>query len=144
MTADHYQAGVVLDRPIEPNRNLRRSWIAITSVLLVAVFVEAIFAGAMLSGIGWARAAHRATALLLMASAIPAGLVCLLTLRRLPHGLKLGAILSSLGALVVVQAALGAISAHGANLLWLHVPLGVALVGLAGQAVACARRLGAQ
>jgi hypothetical protein len=36
----------------------------------------------------------------------------------------------------------GTLSAKGANLLWVHVPLGVALVGFAAQAAAGVRRLG--
>ena len=63
-------------------------------------------------------------------------------LRRIPQGLKLGLTLLSLAALLLLQTALGRSAAHGAKLLWLHVPLGVALVGLAGQALAAARRLG--
>ena len=43
---------------------------------------------------------------------------------------------------VFVQFALGRLSAKGANVMWLHVPLGVMLVGLGGQAIAGSRRLG--
>ena len=82
------------------------------------------------------------TAALLIAGAAAAGLVSAIALRRLPHRTRLGLTLLSLAALAVLQAALGALSAKGANLTWLHVPLGVALVGLAGQAVASARKLG--
>ena len=77
-----------------------------------------------------------------VASTITAGVVCLITLRRVPHGLQLGLTLLALGAVVLSQAVIGKASAHGAHLLWLHVPLGVALVGLAMQAAAGARRLG--
>lgn len=47
-----------------------------------------------------------------------------------------------LAAVILLQTALGRFSAAGANLLWLHVPLGVALVGFAAQAANAARRLG--
>jgi hypothetical protein len=126
----------------QPTSNRRRLWGVITALLLAGVFIEAVFAGALLSGAHWALAAHAATALVLIASTIAAGLVSLVTLRRVPHGRRLGLTLLSLAATVVLQAALGRFSAHGANLLWVHVPLGVALVGLAGQASAGARRLG--
>lgn len=52
---EHVASGHLL----EPNRSLRRWWSAITVVLLVAVFAQAVFAGAMLSGVGWASDVHR-------------------------------------------------------------------------------------
>ncbi len=126
----------------EPARSLRQWWIAITTLLMATILVEAVFAGAILSGAGWARAAHAITALMLAASSLIAGLVASATLRRVPNGARLGWILLAMAALIVVQAVSGASVAKGVNLLWLHVPLGVALVGLAGQTVASARRLG--
>ncbi|MEX2250308.1 MAG: hypothetical protein WD671_11805, partial [Parvibaculum sp.] len=102
----------------------------------------AVFAGAMLSGYGWARTAHLANAGLLIASTIAAGLVAVVTLRRIPHGPRLGLILLLLAAVVFLQTAIGKSAANGTNLMWVHVPLGVALVGFAAQAVAGARRLG--
>jgi hypothetical protein len=141
MTADSYHATSSLDAGgLRPGP--ARWWRLITILLVAAVFIEAVFAGAMLSGVGWARAAHRASALVLIAGALAASVVCLFTARRRPHGLRLGLTLLALAATLLAQAALGAATAHGANLLWLHVPIGVALVGLAGQAVAAARRLG--
>jgi len=143
MTADPYPTAVHPNRPIEPRRNLRRWWGVITIGLLAAVFIEAVFAGAMLSGAAWARPAHAATALALIASTTTAGFVALAALRRIPHGRGLGLTLLGLAAALLLQAALGRAAAHGANVLWLHVPLGVVLVGLAAQAAASARRLGA-
>ena len=136
---------VQLDRPTAshaPGRNLRRSWGAVTALLVAAIFIQAVFAGAMLSGADWARAAHRAAAMLLIAGAAAAGLVALVTLRRIPHGARLGLTLLALAGALFLQAAVGALSTKGANLLWIHVPLGVALVGFAAQAAVGARRLG--
>jgi hypothetical protein len=116
-------------------------WGVVTSLLLAAVFLEAVFAGALLSGYGWALAAHGATAGILIASATVAALVALATLRRVPGGWKLGLTLSALAVLLVAQAAVGMLTEKGTNLLWLHVPLGVGLFGLARQAVADAGRL---
>ena len=144
INADQYAATVQLDRRTEPSGNLRRWWSVITTVITAAVFIEAVFAGAMLSGAGWARTAHAATALVLIASTTTSGLVSLVALRRIPRGPTLSLTLLSLAAVVFVQAALGRFSAHGASLLWLHVPLGVALVGFAAQATLVARRLGAR
>lgn len=127
---------------IEPNVTLREWWSVITTLLLAAIFIEAVFAGAMLSGVEWARTAHRVNAAILVGSTLIAGLVAVVTLRRIAHGLKLGLTLLSLAAAIFLQAVVGALSAKGANLLWVHVPLGVALFGFAARAAAITRRIG--
>lgn len=145
MTTEKYAVAVRMDRPIdseEQNRNLRRWWSVITVFLLAALFIEAIFAGAILSGTGWARTAHTVNAIILIASTITAGLISVVTLRRIPHGRKFGFILLALAAVIFLQTATGKLSANGTNLMWVHVPLGVALVWFAAQAVAGARGLG--
>lgn len=145
MTTERVDAAVYLDLPMEshePGCNLRRWWIVVAVSLAGATFTEAVFAGAMLSGAGWARTAHLANAVVLIASSIAAGLGALVTLRRISYGPKLGLTLLSLAAVLFIQTAVGKSVAGGTNLLWLHVPLGVALVGFAMQAVAGARRLG--
>lgn len=136
---------VDLEHTAASNETAARQWWRGIAILLVLVlFAQAVFAGAMLSGVEWARMAHKITALVLIASTVAAGLVSTITLRRVRNGLKFSLILLSLATLVFVQTALGALSAKGANLMWVHVPLGVALVGLAGQAVAMARKLGSE
>ena len=57
-------------------------------------------------------------------------------------GLALILPLLALAVASVLQAALGVMIGKGANLAWVHVPLGVALVAVAAQTVAAARRLG--
>lgn len=128
--------------PQEPGRRRRRGWGAVTVLLTAGVFLEAVFAGAMLSGADWARAAHGVTAGVLVVSATVAGLVALGALRRVPRGLGLALALLGLGAGLLLQAAIGALTAKGANLAWLHIPLGVALFAFAALAAAGARRLG--
>ena len=128
----------------ERSRNQRHRWSVITAMLVAVVFIEAVFAGAMLSGFDWARTAHSVTAAMLIASSIAAGLVSVVTLRRISHGPTLSLILLSLAAAVCLQAALGVLSAKGDNLLWAHVPLGVASFGIAAKAAARARRLHGQ
>ena len=125
----------------EPSHDPRQLWSAITNLLAATFFLETIFAGAMLSGVWWARAAHGVTAVMLIGSTATAGLVSVVTLRRFQRGSRLGLTLLSLAAAAFLEAALGALSAKGANLTWLQVPLGVALVGLAAHAAAGARRL---
>lgn len=138
---------MVVHRPTASNEStasLRQWWSVITTLLVAAIFIEATFAGAMLSGVGWARMAHTVNAALLIALAIPASLVSVITLRRVVHGPKLGLTLLSLAAGIFIQAAIGALSVKGANFLWIHIPLGVALFGFAAQAAADARRLGGE
>jgi hypothetical protein len=123
-------------------RRARSRWSAVTLALVVAIFAEAIFAGAMLSSVAWGRTAHLSSAFVLIAATLAAGGVAVVTLRRTARGRKLAWLLLSLAAVLLLQTAVGRSSARGANLMWLHVPLGVALVGLASQAAAGARRLG--
>jgi len=123
------------------HRGVRQAWIVFTTLLAVAVFAEACFAGAMLSGFDWAHAAHKANAAVLMVSGIVASLAAIIMLRRVPQGRSLASSLSALAVLLIIQAGLGTLSAKGANLLWLHVPLGAALVAFAMQAALRAHRL---
>jgi hypothetical protein len=125
-----------------PARTLRQWWSAIATLLVLAVFAQAAFAGLMLSGVDWGRTAHSVNAVALIASTLTAGLAALVTLRRISHGTRLGLTLLSLALLVVLQTAIGMSTAKGANLMWVHLPLGVALVGLAAHAASVARRLG--
>ena len=144
MNADKYDAAVELGGSTVPtgqSRDLRRWWSVITNLIAFAVLMEAVFAGAMLSGVGWARTAHAVNATFVVASAFIAGLICVITLRGISTGFKLGLTLLSLAAAVLIQAAVGAYSAKGTNLLWIHTPLGVALFGFATRAAAGARRL---
>jgi hypothetical protein len=141
MTTDvdgaHLHAGA--GRPANP---ARRWWSLFASLLAAGLFTQAILAGAILSGVPWARNAHMALGAGVVVAALAAGLVALVTLRRVPRGARLGLILLALGLTAAAQLALGKLSAQGANLMWVHVPLGVALIAFAGQAVAGARRLG--
>ena len=132
-----------LDRPAASHVPGTRPWWSVTAILLaIAIFAQAVFAGAMLSGFDWARTAHAANALIVVVATFAAGLVSTVTLRRIRNGLKFGLTVLALAAVAFVQFALGRLAAKGANLMWVHVPLGVVLVGLAGQAVSGARRLG--
>src|SRR5437899_9982529 len=92
--------------------NLRPWWGAITTLLVAAIFLEAVFAGAILSGVGWAHAAHAATAAILIASTAAAGLVSVVTLRHIPHGPKLGWTLLSLAAVLSFRRRQGRYSAR--------------------------------
>jgi hypothetical protein len=114
----------------------------ITGLLVAAIFGQAVLAGLMLSGVEWARTAHSIGAVALIASTLAVGLAAVATLRRVSHGLKFGFTLLLLAVALLLQTAVGKSLAGGANLMWLHVPLGVALVGFATQAAAAARKLG--
>jgi hypothetical protein len=145
MTAGKHGAAVHVDGPTEssrPEHDLRPWWSVITSLLVAAIFAQAVFAGLMLSGVEWGRTAHAVGAVVLIAATLGASLAAVITLRRVAHGLKFGFTLLLLAVVVSLQTAVGKSMVGGANLMWLHVPLGVALVGFATQALAGARRLG--
>ena len=131
-----------LGRPAGSGERLRRSWVAATALLTISICAQPVLAGLLLSGAAWAREAHRATAAALIVLAVAAALAGLIALRRTAEGRRLILALLWLSAGVVFQAAAGALSAKGLNLLWLHLPLGVALVGQSLHATALARRLG--
>ncbi|MCE9650469.1 MAG: hypothetical protein K8R18_12680 [Parvibaculum sp.] len=145
MIADTHDAALHQNRSAsgrEPHDKLRRRWSVIAVLIASAILVQAAFAGAMLSGVDFAFAAHKAMAALLIASTFTAGLVATIALRRIPNGLKLGLMLLALAFAIGLQTAIGKMSANGVNLMWLHVPLGVALVGFAMQAISAARKIG--
>ena len=147
MNTGKSDVAVHLDRPAgmhHPSRNLRQWWSAITVLIAAAISIQAVFAGAMLSGVRWAPAAHSLNAVILIASTTTVGLVAVVSLRRITRGQKLDLTLLSLAAALVVQTAVGKLSANGASLMWVHVSLGVALVGFAALAVSGSRRLGEQ
>ncbi|MDZ4866019.1 MAG: hypothetical protein SGI91_01750 [Alphaproteobacteria bacterium] len=145
MTAGKHGAAAHVAGPAEfsrPGHDLRPWWSITASLLVAAIFAQAVFAGLMLSGVEWARAAHSVGAVVLIAATLAAGIAAVITLRRVAHGLKFGFTLLLLAVVVSLQTAVGKSMVEGANLMWLHVPLGVALVGFATQALAGARRLG--
>jgi len=131
-----------LDEPVASQAPDPRWWRPATILLAAAIFMQAVFAGAMLSGFDWARAAHAANALVVVVASAAASLAATVTLRRSQNGRRLAFVLFGLTVVVLVQFVLGRMAAKGANLMWAHVPLGVMLAGFAGQAVAGARKLG--
>lgn len=119
-----------------------RAWSVLTRLLVVAVFSQSIFAGALLSGEGWGRTAHGIMALSLVGVTLGAGIVAGLTLRGVGRDAsRLTVLLLGLAVILFCQTVIGRLSAEGENLLWLHVPLGVALVGLTVQPARIAGRL---
>jgi hypothetical protein len=119
-----------------------RVWSVLTRLLLVAVFTQSIFAGVLLSGGGWGRTAHAITALALVAVTLGAAIAAALTVRGVSRDAdKLVVVLFALAAILFAQTVIGRLSAEGQILLWLHVPLGVALVGLTVQPARIAGRL---
>jgi hypothetical protein len=119
-----------------------RLWLVIASLVLIAVFLQPLFAGLMVRGHEWANAAHENTAIGLVAVAVIATLVAAVTLRRRADGRAVVVALLTVAVLLVVQTALGETAADGKDVLWLHFPLGVALVGAGARLVRAARRLG--
>jgi hypothetical protein len=129
--------------PAEPaDRAPARAWAVFATVLLWAVFLQAVTAGRILSGDDWARDVHRAAAGLLVLAATAGGVVALVRLRDRAGGRRFGLLLVVIGVCLLVQHGLGTAAADGEDTLWIHVPLGVALVGLLGLASQRARRIG--
>jgi hypothetical protein len=123
-------------------RSAARVWSVLTRFLVVAVFTQSIFAGVLLSGEGWGRTAHGITALALVGATLGAGIAAALTLRGVGSDARRLTVLQlALAVILFAQMVIGRLSAEGQNLLWLHVPLGVALVGLTVQPARIAGRL---
>lgn len=130
--------------PVAPpaGRAPARTWSVFTTVLTWAVFLQAVTAGRILAGDDWARDAHRIAAGLLFIAALAGGLVALVRLRDRAGGRRLGWLLVAMGAALAVQHRLGTAAADGGDTLWIHVPLGVALLALMIRVDMVARRLG--
>jgi heme A synthase len=121
-------------RSRRPGRSpVRRGWSAFTAVLMWAVFLQSVTAGRIFSGDDWARSAHRTAAGLLFLAALAAGLVAAVQLRGRPQRRRMAALLLGLAVVLFLQHGLGTAAAEGSEVLWLHVPLGVALVGFSMQ-----------
>lgn len=119
----------------------RRGWSAATALLMWGVFLQSVTAGRILRGDDWAGSTHRSAAGLLFVATVVAAIVALATLRQHPLGRRMATILCGLAVALIVQHRLGAMAADGEDVLWLHVPVGVALVGFALQPNVLARRL---
>src|SRR5262249_39652566 len=116
------RVSIQLDHSLAPQAPGARAWWRAVSILLViAIFLQALFAGGMLSGIAWARAAHMANGVLVVAATLAASLAAFVALRHVRGGLKLGLVLLALAAVLAVQFGLGRMAATGANLMWLHI-----------------------
>ena len=107
-----------------------RVWAVFTRVLTLGVFVQAFSAGSLLDGHSWARDVHRGVGVALVVAALAGGLVALIVLRDAPGGRRFGTYLVVAGVALLAQYALGRAAADGHETLWLHVPIGVALVGV--------------
>jgi hypothetical protein len=108
------------------------------------VFFQAVTAGRILAGDGWARDVHRTSAGLLVVAAAAGGLVALVRLRDRAGGRRFGLMLVAMGVGLFVQYGLGTAAADGKDTLWIHIPLGVALVALMMRLDMFARRIGAR
>jgi hypothetical protein len=119
-----------------------KAWVAFTRLLVIAVYAQSIFAGLFLSGETWGRTAHRVNASVLVAGTLLAGIVAAVTLRHIVGGRRLAVWLFALGIGLAFQMMLGLRAAEGERVLWIHIPFGVALVGITAELVVVAQRLG--
>jgi hypothetical protein len=105
-------------------------WQVVTTVLMLGIFSQAITAGLIRRGDAWAATFHRTAAGVLVVGALVAGIVALITLRGEPRGRRMGTMLVVLAVGLAVEYALGAAAVDGKDTLWIHIPLGVGLIGL--------------
>lgn len=119
-----------------------RAWRTFTAVLTWAVLLQAVTAGRILTGDDWARDAHAAGAGFLFLAAVVGGVLALVRLRDRADGRRFGLLLIGIGVGLFVQHGLGTAAANGEDTLWLHIPLGVALMATMVRLDVVARRLG--
>jgi cytochrome bd-type quinol oxidase subunit 1 len=114
----------------------------ITRGLVVGVYAQSIFAGVLLSGEEWGRTAHSLTAVGLVVVTLVASVAAAISLRGRTRGFRLAGLLFAFALALAFQMTIGRMSADGEKLLWLHVPLGVALVVLSTQLALLAGKVG--
>lgn len=132
----------IAEPAVPADRAPARTWAMFTTVLTWAVFLQAVTAGRVLTGDDWARDVHRTTAGVLFLVAVGGGVVALVRLRDRARGRQFGLVLLAIGVGLFAEHGLGTAAADGEDTLWIHVPLGVALVALLAQATNLARRVG--
>jgi hypothetical protein len=107
-----------------------------------AVVAQATTAGRLLTGDEWARDLHRGGAGVLVGVTIAGGATALIRLRDRRGGRRYGLTLLGAGIAMYVEFQLGTAAADGKDTIWLHLPVGVALVVLLAHAMQLARRVG--
>jgi hypothetical protein len=117
-------------------------WMAVSRLLLLAVYSQSIFAGFYLSGKSWGRDAHRGMAFTLVTVTFALAILAFFALREVENGPRFAFALLGLGLGLAIQMTIGLRVADGERLLWLHIPFGVALVGASAGLEASVRRLG--
>jgi hypothetical protein len=125
---------------VESPKGQARGWVGFTRLLTLGVFSQAVLAGIFLSGPSWARTVHGFLGPAVIFASLIAAVVATTTRKRWSSGNRLAILLALLTTVLVVQNLAGELSSGG-SLLWLHVPLGVAVVGLAAQPSIVAGRM---
>jgi hypothetical protein len=129
------------DGPVSSTAIAARAWLLVAGVLMAGVVAQPFLAGLMVRGHDWAETAHEKTGFGLVTATILASSVAAVTLRRREHGRAVISALVAFAVLIVIQTALGESAADGRDVLWLHFPLGVALVGAAMRLLRATRAL---
>lgn len=118
------------------------AWSGIARLLMVATFAQAFFAGVFLSGELWGRDLHRFMGFTIAGISVVLAVIAVVSLREESEGRRFALSLVGFAVMVAIQLALGLAYAEGTRTLWLHLPLGVGLVGAAAGLETTARQLG--
>lgn len=118
------------------------AWRGIARLLLLATFGQSFLAGIYLSGEAWGRDYHRALGFAIVGVAIVVAVIGIVTLRGDRKARRFALGLAGFAVMAAVQLGLGLAAAEGTRTLWLHLPLGVALVGSAANLEVAARSVG--
>jgi hypothetical protein len=124
------------DRALAP-----RLWLVLSGLLSLMTLAQALFAGMLLAGYPVGLDIHRANAYALFVLSLAGLVVAIATQRGTPAGRRLISALAHFMVGIIVVAILGVLSREGYRLHWLHLPAGVAMMGLAGVIREAASRL---
>jgi hypothetical protein len=118
------------------------AWRGIARLLMLATFGQSFLAGVYLSGEAWGRDLHRALGFTIAGIAIVVAVIAIATLHDTRGDRRFALGLAGFAVMAAVQLGLGIAAAEGTRTLWLHLPLGVALVGTAANLEVAARSVG--
>jgi hypothetical protein len=125
------------DRPASASR----LWVGLSGLLSLMTLAQSLFAGMLLAGYPIGRHIHRGNAYALFLFSLVGLVVAIMTQRRTRAGRRLISALAHFMVGIIIVTALGILSREGYRLHWLHLPAGVAMMGMASMIQRAARGL---